>query len=111
MPDHTAAVAGSGGGKSKSKSTKTPLSDSKPTKDKNSNTVVSQPTVIAVPEDISDHVHVLSAKVGGVALRYTITYVELFLCFIVINDVLIGRYCSSGAFFFLQDYSGSAQRR
>lgn len=39
-------------------------------------------TVLATPEDISDHVHVLSAKVSGVSLTYTVTYVSLSLFFI-----------------------------
>lgn len=31
-----------------------------------------QPTVLATPEEISDHEHVLGAKVSGVSLRYTV---------------------------------------
>lgn len=41
----------------------------------NTNTAPSQLAVLATPEDISDHKHTLTAKVGGVELKYTVTYV------------------------------------
>lgn len=45
----------------------------------NMNAVPSQLTVLATPDnlsDISDHKHTLSATVGGVELKYTVTYVR-----------------------------------
>lgn len=59
-----------GGGKNKSKAVAGALV----------NTIIapSPPAVLAIPEDISDHKHTLTAKVGGVDLKYTITYVCIY---------------------------------